>query len=223
MAGSFLRLAIVAGGLVLGTFPPGIYAVALTPQEVAAACGDAEGLAHCGRLVEEIQLKRLPGLAAREDDTLQVTLYPAGRTSFTDTRAPDGGRAYSLWDYLDPVNIAVIYQTQGDDASFLLLQRVGGRAQEVPAEPKLAPDRQRVLTADFCESRCTNELALWRISRDAVRKEASWKPNERWSDASARWKSPDSIEIEFTRSGDSGARTIERRLDEPGWVRIAQP
>jgi len=198
-------------------------AVALTPQEIATACDGAEGIAHCGRRVEEVQLKRLPGLATREGDVLRVSLYPDGQTSFTDTVAPNGGRSYALWDYLDRVNMAVIYATQGDDASFVLLQRTTGRTFEVPAEPKLAPDRQRLATADFCTQGCSNAVAVWRITRDAVRKEATWTPPERWSDGSVRWKSADTLEIEYSRPGESASHTIERRLDEPGWGRIAQP
>ncbi len=194
-------------------------AVALTPEEVAAACKDAEGLAHCGRLVEAIQLKRLPGLASRRGATLDVTLYPSGRTSFTDSDDANGARAYSLWDYFDPLNAVVLYVARGDAASFLILQRTNGRSFEVPAEPKLAPDRQRVATADFCASQCVNEVALWRIDRQSVRKEASFVPAERWTDASVQWKSPDVVAIEYTRAGETEPRTMERRLADPGWKR----
>ncbi|MEP6656101.1 MAG: hypothetical protein ABJC33_02640 [Betaproteobacteria bacterium] len=217
------RSAAAAGVVLLASLAGNTYAVALTAAEVAAACAGADGLAHCGRLIEDIQSKRLPALAVREGDTLHLTLYPSGRTSFADTPAPNGGRSYSLWDYLDSVNIAVLYVVQGDDASFALLQRTSGRTYEVPAEPRLAPDRQRLVTADFCESRCTNEVTLFRVSRDAVRKEASWKPAEAWIDATVRWKSADILEIEYTRSGDATTRTLERRLDATGWTRVAQP
>jgi hypothetical protein len=197
------------------------HAVALTPAEVAAACGDAEGLAHCGRMVEEIQLKRLPGLASRNGSTLDVTLYPSGKTSFTDTEGRAGERAYSLWDYFDALNAVVLYVARGDDASFLILQRTNGRTFELPAEPKLAPDRQRVATADFCAAQCVNEVALWRIDRQSVRKEASFTPSERWSDASVQWKSTDVLAIEYTREGESAPHTIERRLNDPVWKRVA--
>ena len=218
------RLGVAAAAaFIFASLAGNAHAVALTAAEVAVACADADGLAHCGRLIEDIQLKRLPSLAVREGDILHITLYPSGRTSFADAPAPNGGRSYSLWDYLDTVNIAVLYVVQGDDASFALLQRTNGRTYEVPAEPRLAPDRQRLVTADFCESRCTNEVALFRLSRDAVRKEASWKPAEAWIDATARWKSADTVEIEYTRSGDATTRTLERRVDATGWTRVAQP
>ncbi len=218
------RLGVAAAAaFIFASLAGNAHAVALTAPEVAAACVDADGLAHCGRLIEDIQLKRLPSLAAREGDTLHITLYPSGRTSFSNTGAASGGRSYSLWDYLDTVNMAVLYVVQGDDASFLLLQRTNGRTYEVAAEPRLAPDRQRLVTADFCASRCANEVALFRVSRDAVRKEASWKPAEAWTDATARWKSADTLEIEYTRSGDATTRTLERRVDATGWTRVAQP
>jgi hypothetical protein len=196
------------------------HAVALTPDEVAAACKDADGLAHCGRMVEEIQLKRLPGLAKRDGTTLDVTLYPSGHTSFTDSDG-DAGRAYSLWDYFDALNAVVLYVARGDDASFIVLQRTNGRTFELPAEPRLAPDRQHVATADFCASQCVNEIGLWRIDRQSLRKEASFTPGERWSDAAVQWKSADVLTIEYTREGESQSRTMERRLTDAGWKRVA--
>lgn len=203
--------------------PGPVAAVALTAEELTAACGNAEGLAHCGRLVEAIQMRRLPNLASRDGDLLYVTLYPSGRTMFADTASPGEARTYALWDYLDPVNVAVIYATRGDDAVFVLLQRASGRTVEVPAEPKLSSDRQRLLTADFCPERCRNEVAVWRVTRDGIRKEGAWSPRETWSDATAQWKSPDSIVIEYTRAGESVTRTLERRLGEPGWTRLGEP
>lgn len=199
-----------------------IQAVPLTAQEVAAACANADGLAHCGRLIEAIQMQRFPNLARREGSVLEVTLYPAGRSSFVDADDAGNTRSYSLWDYLDAPNIAIIYATRRDDASFLLLQRTNGRVIELPAEPKLAPDLQRVVTADVCADGCSNEIALWRITRDGVRKEASWMPRERWTDATARWKSADTIELEYTTSADGPARTIERRIDQRDWKRVGE-
>ena len=222
MSQQWRRLAGAAAAVaLLASTAADVCAVPLTVEELAATCANADGLAHCGRLVEEIQLKRLPGLAVRDGDTLHVNLYPAGRTSFSDAR--DADRSFSLWDYLDPVNAVVLYVAHGDDASFLLLQRTTGRTFEFPAEPKLSPDRQRLLTADFCPSGCRNELTTWRIDRQGVRKEASWAPSERWADASARWKSADAVVVDYTRAADQSSGSIERRLAEPGWVRIATP
>ena len=38
--------------------------------------------AHCGRLIEEKQLKRFAGLATRDGDYLRVSLYPRGEATF---------------------------------------------------------------------------------------------------------------------------------------------
>src|SRR5207253_3011335 len=115
----------------------------------------------------------------------------------------------------DALNAVVLYVARGDDASFLILQRRNGRTFELPAEPKLAPDRQRIATADFCAAQCVNEVALWRIDRQLVRKEASFTAPERWSDASVQWKSADVLAIEYTREGESAPRVMERRINDP--------
>lgn len=202
---------------------PSLVAAALSPEEIARLCANAEGLAHCGRLVEELQMQRAPGLAARTGDVLTITLYPAGRVAFADDATVDGGRAYALWEYLDTANLVVLYVTRGDDASFQVLQRASGRTVEVPAEPKLSPDRQRLATADFCTEHCTNAVAVWRVRNDRIDKEATWSPAERWTDASVGWKNADTLQVEYRRAADALPRTIERRLGDAGWTRIAAP
>ena len=42
------------------------HAVPLTAEELTKICADAEDTAHCARLVEDVQLRRLPNLAQRE-------------------------------------------------------------------------------------------------------------------------------------------------------------
>jgi len=198
-------------------------ALPLSTEEIAVTCAHAEGTAHCGRLVEEVQLKRLPKLAARDGATLKVQLYPAGVATFTDTEAQNGGRSYSLWDYLDPINAVLLYTTDGDVITFTLLQRASGRRTELPIEPKLSPDRQRLVTADFCAKQCVNELAVWRVTREGVHKEAAWKPAEPWADAGASWRDPDTIVVEYTPAGAAGPGTLVRRLDDAGWRRLTPP
>ena len=121
-------------------------------------------------------MKRLPSLATRDGTVLKVSLYPSGTATFADTEALNGGRSYSLWDYLDPINAVLLYTTDGDTVTFTLLQRTNGRKVELPTEPRVAPDRQRLVTADFCPKQCVNELAVWRVTRDGVYKELGWKP-----------------------------------------------
>jgi hypothetical protein len=194
----------------------------LAPEEIASVCAHAEGTAHCARLVEEVQLKRLPNLAVREGKTLKVSLYPAGVATFADTEALDGGRSYSLWDYLDPINAVLLYTTDGDSVSFTLLQRASGRRIELPNVPELAPDRQHLATADFCAKGCVNELAVWRVTRERVYKELVWKPRQTWTDAGVRWKTADALIVDYTPAKAPDG-TLERRLNDPGWRQLPPP
>ena len=198
-------------------------AVPLGAEELAKVCAPAEGTAHCGRLVEEVQLKRLPSLAIRDGATLKVSLFPSGSQSFTDTEALNGGRTYNLWDFISEINTVVLYTTDGDDAAFTLVQRATGRRVDLPSDPKLSPDRTRLVTADFCASRCTNELAVWRVTRDGIRKESTWKPTQAWQDATAHWLDADILTIEYTATGAPAPAKLQRRLADPGWVRVTTP
>jgi hypothetical protein len=195
------------------------HAATLSPAEITKLCGEAEGPAHCGRLVETEQLKRLPSLAVREGNTLKLSLFPSGSVQFSDVDSPSGGTSYALWDYISEVNAAVLWTTRDDDIGFLVVQRATGRQTPLPAEPILAPDRQRFATADFCPTRCENVLAVWRVTRDGIRRELEWKAPERWSDAAVRWKDADTLVVEFTRDDTGESRTLERKLADPGWSR----
>jgi len=117
----------------------------------------------------------------------------------------------------------LLYTTDGDTVTFTLIQRNGGRRIELPNEPVLAPDRQRLVTADFCPTRCVNELAVWRVTRDGVHKELAWKPREAWADAGVQWKSAETLVVEFTPAGNGKAGVVERRLTDPGWQRLTAP
>jgi hypothetical protein len=212
-------LACALVGLVLGQTGPAT-AAPLSAEELAAACAGAEGPAHCARRVEEVQLKRLPNLAVRDGDTLKVSLYPTGVADFVDTESLHGGRTFALWDFLSEVNAVVLFVTDEGNASFVLLQRANGRRTSLPAEPRLSPDRTRVATADFCASSCVNELAVWRITRDGVRKELAWNPAQKWDDAGVSWKSAETLVVEYTPAGAAAGATLERRLTDPGWRRL---
>ena len=85
----------------------------LSDAEIGQICAQAEDAAHCGRLVEEAQLKRLPNLARREGKALTISLFPSGVATFTDSDDPIDGRSYSLWDYLDGINAVLVYTTAG--------------------------------------------------------------------------------------------------------------
>jgi hypothetical protein len=197
-------------------------AASLSQAEVTKLCGEAEGLAHCGRLVETEQLKRLPGLAIRDSNTLRVTLFPGGEVTFTDVDTLSGGTTFALWDHYSAINATLLYTTKDDDAGFVLLQRATGKQTPLPSEPALAPDRQRLATADFCETRCENRLVVWRIGRDGAVREAEWKPADVWADAAVRWKDPATLIVEYTPVGASESKTLERKLGEAGWISLVR-
>jgi hypothetical protein len=200
-----------------------ITAAPLAPAELAAACAQAEGPAHCGRKIEEIQLKRLPNLATRDGASLKVSLYPTGVATFTDTEAMDGGRSWALWDFMSEINAVVLFATDGAKSFFVLLQRTNGRHFDLPNEPRISPDRARLVTADFCASNCVNELGVWRVTKDGVQKELSWKPPQPWDDAGATWKDSGTIVVEYTPVGGTVAASLERRLADAGWRRHDAP
>jgi hypothetical protein len=212
-----------ATAVAAAAFTVAALAVPVTPEELARLCANAEDAAHCGRLVETEQLKRLPNLAARDGLNLRISLFPSGSTTFTDVEAASGGRSHSLWDYLGSINAVVLYTTVDDVVTFTLLQRSNGRKVELPAEPKVAPDRQRLVTADFCPTRCVNELAVWRITPEGVSRELVWKPAEAWSDAVATWKDEATVRVEYTPIGASAPKTLDRKLADPGWTRTGAP
>lgn len=210
-------LRVLAGVLLAAnaSFAP---AAAPTPEQIAQICANAEGPAHCGRLIEEAQLKALPNLARRDGDTLTISLFPAGQRAFVDAIAANTEKSYALFDYWSPVNAVVLLVNVDDDASFVILQRANGQATEVPAEPVLSPDRQRIAVADFC-AKCTNELSLWRVGRDGIRKELVWKPSPAWSDGNVKWKDAETLTLQYTPAGGTESRTLERKVAATDWQR----
>jgi len=186
-------------------------------EEIAQWCNDAEDTTQCNRLIEARQLKRLPALARRDGAALRVTLFPNGVTTFTDTDDIHGGTSYSLWDYQSAINAAVITVTRDDHTTYTLLLRASGRKFDLPAEPALSPDRQHLVTADFCAQDCSNEVALWNLSRDGVTRLASWKPAPTWSDVAVAWVDADTLSIDYTAMGETQARSQQRKLGDPVW------
>jgi hypothetical protein len=195
----------------------------LTPEQITEICANADGPAHCGRLIETAQLQRLPGLARREGEVLTITLYPSGTTTFTDVENADNARSFSLWDSLDAINAVLLYTTTNDAVSFTLLMRRTNRRYTLPAEPILSPDRQRLVTVDVCPKHCTNEIAVWRIAGEGLRKELVWAPGAEWIDAGARWKDADALSIEYSVAGQKGDSKQERKLGDAVWTRLPPP
>ncbi len=209
----------LAAGVLLAALAGAAHAAAPTPERVQELCADADGPVHCARRIEADQLKGLPNLAVRDGDTLRVTMYPAGSREFTDTLVGLVERSYALWDYWSPINAVVLFVTQGTETGFAVLQRASGQLTALPAEPVLAPDRQRVAVADFCAQGCTDELSLWRVARDGLRREATLKPAAAWSDVTVAWKNPDVLTIRYTPRGGADAKTEERALTDRAWRR----
>ena len=121
---------------------------------------------------------------------------------------------------MSEINAVVLYVTDGDDASFTLLQRTTGRKIDLPADPKLSPDRPRLVTADFCERRCTNELALWRVTprrraQGAVVAAAA-RLDRCGRDVEGRADDRDRL---HRRGRDKRGRRLTRRLADADWVR----
>lgn len=214
-----LRVLAAAFGCAMICAAPLTAAAPLADSEIERICAQADSAGHCARLVEEVQLKRLPSLARREGSALLVSLFPAGTATFTDSDDPVRGRSYSLWDYLDGINAVLLYTAAGEKTTFTLLQRTNNRRYELPTEPQLSPDRQRLVTADICV-RCTNEVAVWRVTRDAIRKELAWSPDSGWTDAAARWKDDETLVIDYRVRDTAATATLERKLGDAAWKRL---
>jgi hypothetical protein len=136
-----------------------------TREELAQWCGEAEDMAHCGRLIEQQQMKRLPGLARREGVNLRIALFPTGSATFADVENPLQQLSYSLFDSIDAINAVLLFKTDGEKTTFVLLQRAGNRSVELPVRARAvarppAP-RDRGLLRDALRQRAR------RVARDA--------------------------------------------------------
>ena len=145
---------------------------------------------------------------------------PVGLAVFRDAVNIIGARTYAVWDYIEDLEVVVLFATDGDRSEFWIVQRRGGGEFRLPSEPVLAPGHKRFATADFCAEACGNELAIWRIDDTGVRKELAWKPAETWSDAGVAWKGAEALSVEYTSGRDSTPRTIERRINDATWTRV---
>ena len=195
-----------------------------TVEELTKLCAEADDAAHCGRLVEGVQLQRLPNLAVREQSTLRVSLYPSGTATFTDTEAVNGGRSYSLWDFMSEINAVVLYVTDGDDATFTLLQRATGRKVELPADPKLVagpgPSGDRGLLRGALQQRAAVVArdARWRaqgvdVAADGELVRRRRRPGGTPTPSPSNTRSP----------GAQRAPRLARRLADTDWVRAQAP
>lgn len=201
-------------------FPALAHAAPIARADLVALCADVEDQAQCGRLVEARKLRALPGIAERNGDELRVSLVPFGLSVFHDTINFRGARTYAVWDYLEHFDTLVLFTTVGERSGFLLVQRRSGEEYRVPSDPVIAPDDRHFATADFCEHECDNEVAIWRIDRQSLRKEATWSPPVAWSNVSVSWRGADTVVIEYSPVDDPRLQTIARRLDDPSWKKV---
>ncbi len=195
-------------------------AVPPTQERVIELCAQVESPGHCGRRIETEQLKALPSLAVRDGDTLKITMFPTGSREYTDAILGANARAYALWDYWSNVNAVVLFITDGERLSYGVLQRANGQLTMLPAEPFLAPDRQHLVVADFCAKDCTNELSVWRVARDGIRKEAGFAPSNPWSDVTAGWIDGDTLTLRYTIPGQNQPRMVNLPLASSDWKRV---
>lgn len=209
----------LAAGMLAAALAAAPAAAPLPQERVLELCAGVEGITHCGRRIEAEQLKALPDLAVRDGDTLRVKLFPSGTRDFVDTATAGSDRGYALWDYWSPINAVVLFVTSGDDISYAVLQRATNALTVLPAEPVLAPDRQRVAVADFCPARCANEITLWRVTREGLRKEAAMKPAAGWADVTVAWKEGETLSIQYTLPGAAKPRIEDRVLTDRAWQR----
>jgi hypothetical protein len=206
----------------LASFSFGSPAAAAPPTagEIARLCANAEDQAHCGRLIEAKQIPRVKSFVRRDGDELRIDLLSPGSTTFRDSIDIAGARSYALWDYVDDLQSVVLFATRGDRSEFWWVQRQGGGEFRLPAEPVLAPGRRRLATVDFCAEGCTNEVAVWRIEPNDVRKELAFKPSMPWREASVTWKSSDTVVVEYVATEGAPPQTVERRLGDADWTRM---
>lgn len=185
-----------------------------------ALCAEVESPGHCGRKVEAEQLKALPNLAIRDGDTLKVSLFPSGNRDFVDVIVGTDARSHALWDYWNAANAVVLFIASGERLSYGVLQRANGQLTVVPAEPMLAPDRQHLAVADVCTTGCGNQVTVWRVARDGIRKVAAWSPPATWSDVTVSWKDAETLAVQYMPAGEATGRTLNRALNAPDWQRV---
>jgi len=213
--------ALLATGMCVS--PPAL--PALTDQEIAALCRDADGTAHCGKLIEHAVLDRHPGVASRVGGVLRINLARGREIDLADGgKASPGGLDYSLWDVLDAPGYAVVWAQEADASRYLLVDREDGHIYKLPGEPMLAPDRSYFACADFCARGCVNELSLWKVEPHGLRRSATYRPAERWVDAGVRWQNRDTllldVQVESDPAHERGGgprRELEVKLNDSRW------
>jgi len=207
-----------------------------TRQAIEKACDDADTAAQCERLLETDQIRQFPGIAVRDGRVLKLkTRAGAPPVELRDAGNPDDEsgadyRAHAFWDYWRERNVAVVsVMTQGTDY-YLAVDLDRGTPLRLAAEPLLAPDGKRFVVADLCDKLCGNAIQVWRLDRDRLVQERSYKPAEKWYEADVAWRDASTLAIEYSvaaprrRLADPGELVLVRakpmllKLSDPDWT-----
>jgi hypothetical protein len=214
--------------LILSFFDTPTSHAALSSADIEKLCINADSSQECGRRIEAAVTTKLTGaFIKRNGDTLTVTLLPESddadtRTrTFTDKDDPVRGIAYAVWDYLATCDAVVLYVSEDANPHFLWIGRKSGKSVVLPADPVIAPDNKKIVTADFCANNCTNEIALWQINGDLPTKNQTWAPKEPWVDAEATWSSAVALNISYQKKGASGFSHLFLRLSDRDWRHVS--
>ena len=185
-------------------------------QTILRLCSDADGAQHCERLLEAEQIKQFPGVAVRDGATLRL----GSRRGTTSIELRDAGepglgegaefRAYAFWDYWPQRKTAIVSVTARDSDYYVVAELDRGKETRIASEPILAPDGQRFVVSDLCDTKCGNVLEIWRFDRDRLVKEKSFTPLEKWYEAEVRWRDASTLEVEYS------VATPEPRFDAAG-------
>jgi hypothetical protein len=196
--------------------PAAVIAAPPSQQAIIKACAEAGSAAQCERLLEAEQMKQFPAIAAREGRVLRLkTRAGTASIELRDAGDPDDEtgaeyRAHAFWDYWPQKRSAVVSVTTQAGDYYLVVDLDRGKETRVPAEPLLAPDGQHFLVADLCEKQCANLIQIWRIDRDRLVWERTFKPAEKWYEADVAWRDAATLAIEHSVAAP------RRRLAEPG-------
>ena len=192
-------------------------AAPLTPErDRRELCAGAEDPAHCGRLIEDAQLKRLPEPRASATATrLRVSLFPSGSATFTRHRSTRQRRAtYSLWDYSTGSTRSCSSRPTATTRASRCCSARPAAGPSCPPSRRSSPDRQRLVDRRFLRQRLRQRgRGLARHARrraQGARVEAGGALVRCRRDVEGR---RDAARSSTRSAGDDKPRTLERRLD----------
>jgi hypothetical protein len=210
-------------GWALACLCTGALAAPPTNQEIVELCTRAEDPPHCGKLIERRQLLSHGSIAQRDGPTLTLNLRGKGQpVRFRDVDDAVAPRDYSLWDVIDAIDCAVVWLQEGESSRYLLVNLGTGVVYDMPGEPLPSPDAHYVASADFCPRGCANELALWEVKGQHLRKALVYGTSAGWTDAGVRWTGERALALEIEIRPDPRRvehRSLELSLDDPAWRR----